>query len=228
MVFPTKPQGFIFDMDGLLIDSEPLWRRAEISILETVGVALTDELCKETMGTRLDEMVAYWYDRYPWTGKSQGEIGREILARVTSLIATEGEPLPGVVELLDQLVSQNENLGLASSSPCGLIEAVLDRLDLGQAFGVVCSAVDEKLGKPDPGVYLTTARKMGVEPHRCVAFEDSPAGVASAKAAGLWVVGVSRELEAGKLSDADLVLSSLEEVVNRFFTAEGRGPGADE
>ena len=200
-------------MDGLLIDSEPLWRRAEISTLKSVGIKLTDEMCKETMGTRLDEMVAYWYERFPWTGKSQEEIGSEILSGVMALIAVEGRPLPGVIEALDLLVAQNKCLALASSSPCELIEAVLDRLGLKQTFPIVCSAVNEELGKPDPGVYLTAARKMEITPDQCVAFEDSPAGVASAKAAGMSVVAVSQETEMEKLSEADLILNSLEDLV---------------
>jgi len=200
-------------MDGLLIDSEPLWRRAEISVLHAVGIPLTDEMCKETMGSRLDEMVAYWHARFPWTGKSQEKIGMEILDQVTALISNEGQPMPGVVEVLDLLVEQNKSLALASSSPCELIEAVLDRLDIKHAFPVVCSAVNEKLGKPDPGVYLTAASKLGIDPNRCVAFEDSPAGVASAKAAGMSVVAVSQETRKEKLFQAELVVDSLEELV---------------
>ncbi len=205
-----KTKACIFDMDGLIIDSEPLWRLAEISTLKTVGVALTDEMCKETMGTRLDEMVACWHRKFPWEGKSQATIAREILSRVTSLIAAEGRPLPGVIEVLDLLTEQEICLGLASSSPYELIEAVLDRLNLKQTFCTVCSAVDEKLGKPDPSVYLTTARKMGIAPSLCLALEDSPAGVASAKAAGMTVIAVSQETKKCKLSEADLVLNSLE------------------
>lgn len=200
-------------MDGLLIDSEPLWRRAEIATLHTVGIPLTDEMCKETMGTRLDEMVAYWYQRYPWTGRSQEDIGKEILSRVTALIASEGEPLPGVNEVLNLLVAQKEKLALASSSPCELIDAVLVRLEIKQAFPIACSAVNEKLGKPDPAVYLTAARRMGLSPGQCVAFEDSPAGVASAKAAGMSVVAVSMETAKDQLSAADLVMNSLEELI---------------
>jgi len=213
MVFQTNYKGFIFDMDGLLIDSEYLWRRAEIVTLQAVGVPLTDEMCKETMGTRLDEMVAYWYTKFPWTGRSREDIGSEILSRVTALIAAEGQPLPGVIEVLDLLMAQKRSLALASSSPCDLIEAVLIRLEIKKAFPVVCSAVNEKLGKPDPAVYLTAARKMGLSPGQCVAFEDSPAGVASAKAAGMSVVAVSRETEKDKLAAADLVLNTLEEFV---------------
>ena len=213
MIFSNNPEGYIFDMDGLLIDSEPLWRRAEIVTLQGVGIPLTDEMCKETMGTRLDEMVAYWYQRYPWSGRSQEDIGSEILRRVTELIATEGQPMPGVVEVLDLLLVQKKNLALASSSPCELIEAVLIRLGIKHAFPVVCSAVNEKLGKPDPAVYLTAARKMEIPPDRCVAFEDSPAGVASAKAAGMSVVAVSQETPKDQLSAADLIMNSLEEFV---------------
>ncbi len=213
MIFDNQPVAFIFDMDGLLIDSEPLWRRAEISVLATVGVQLTDEMCKETMGSRLDEMVAYWYARFPWTGKSQPEIAREILTRVTTLIMAEGEAMPGVQEILDRLLAQGMPLGLASSSPPELIEAVLTRLKIQSAFSVVCSAVDEALGKPDPGVYLTAARQLGVDPVLCVALEDSLAGVASAAGAGMMVVAVSPERGKNRFPQAFLEVRSLLELL---------------
>lgn len=213
MVFSSDIQAYIFDMDGLLIDSEPLWRRAEIATLQDVGVPLTDEMCKETMGTRLDEMVAYWYERYPWTGRSQEDIGREILRRVMALIEAEGKPMKGVMEVVERLETQKKQLALASSSPGELIESVLVRLGIKHLFPVICSAMEEERGKPDPAVYSTAVRKLGLLPKQCVALEDSPAGVASARAAGLSVVAVSMETEKEQLKQAQLILNSLDEFV---------------
>jgi mannitol-1-/sugar-/sorbitol-6-/2-deoxyglucose-6-phosphatase len=223
VIFSHNLQAYIFDMDGLLIDSEPLWRRAEISVLKTVGVPLTDDMCKETMGTRLDEMVAYWFQRFPWSGKSQNEVGGEILAEVTSLIAAEGLPMPGVREILELLMSRGEHLGLASSSPPALIEAVLTRLEIKSCFSVVCSAVDEQWGKPHPGVYLTTAKKMNADPALCVAFEDSPAGVESARKAGMTVVAVSPDCGQGKFVDAHWEVDSLVKLLP-LLTNQKKGP----
>ena len=180
----------IFDMDGLLIDSEPTWRRAEGQVFGSVGLELSDEQMSETMGLRTDEVVAYWFERHPWEGPSPDEVERTLIATVGAMLAEEGEALPGVYETLDRLAAAGFRLALASSSPPVLIDAVLRKLALTARFEVVCSAIHEKLGKPDPAVYLTTCRKLGIDPGRAVAFEDSPAGVRSARAAGLTVVAV--------------------------------------
>ncbi len=201
----------IFDMDGLLIDSEPLWRRAEIAAFATVGVALTDEMCKETMGQRLDSMVAHWRRRFHWDGPTDEEMGQDILERVTRLIAAEGEALPGGNALISRLRELGVPLGLASSSPLALIEAVLARLQLREAFTVLATAVDEVEGKPHPGVYLSAAQRLGVAPERCLAFEDSPAGVTAAVRAGMWVVAVPSGGDPELMGAATCLWGSLEE-----------------
>jgi len=183
-------QAIIFDMDGLLIDSEPLWRRAEMQVLNRLGVGLTNEMCKQTMGLRLDEMVDYWFDRFPWQGATADEVAIDILKAVTELVKTEGEALPGVDKLLRDLKNRQCKLAVASSSPYSLIQCVMTRLKLRDCFSVLCSAQDLELGKPHPGVYLEAARELEVDPKYCLALEDSPNGVKSALAAGMSVVAV--------------------------------------
>lgn len=180
----------IFDMDGLLIDSEPLWRQAERRVFRTVGVDLTDAMCHETQGLRSDEVVAYWYRRFPWTGKSRERVGAELIEAVIRLIVDAGEALPGVYDALSALRVSGLRLGLASSSPPRLIEAVVRKLGIEHCFAAMCSAVDHERGKPDPAVYLAAASRLEVAPAECVAFEDSVPGVRSAKAAGMRVVAV--------------------------------------
>lgn len=212
---PKNLAAVIFDMDGVLIDSEHLWRRSEMLVLNELGVPLTDEMCKQTMGLRLDEMVDYWFERYPWSGKSVQDVAAGILKEVVALVKAEGEALPGVDSLIKALGAGGQTLALASSSPEILIHCVLDRLGLGDAFSVVCSAEHEKLGKPDPAVYLTCARRLGVEPARCLAIEDSLNGVLSARAAGMQVVAVP---EAGNDEGFEVpIFSSLAEVEAWLF-----------
>ena len=117
----------------------------------------------------------------------------------------------GLARLLDLLADAGFRLALASSSPPVLIDAVLGKLGLGKRFEAIHSAIHEERGKPDPAVYLTTCRELGVDPGRCLAFEDSPAGVRSAKAAGLTVVAVPHEdVRNHPVYDlADQVLDSL-------------------
>lgn len=201
MVAPAPSiEAVIFDMDGVLLDSEPLWRRAEIAAFAAVGVTLTEDDCRRTMGRRIDEVVAHWHRERPWPDPDLDAVTDAVLDGVAALVAAEGVPLPGVAEA----VALAEELGLAravaSSSPRHLIEVTLDRLDLADAFPVVHSAEDEAAGKPDPAVYLSTAATLGVAPAACVAIEDSLNGLRSARAAGMAVVAVP---EAPLPADAD-------------------------
>ena len=180
----------IFDMDGLLIDSEPLWRRAEREVFARVGLELTDADCRRTTGLRADEVVRFWYAHHPWEGPDRAEVLRQLERRVTDLIQKEGRAMPGVVDAIGLLRDAGLRLALASSSPIELIEVALDTLGLGGVFEVVCSGADEAEGKPDPAVYLTTLRDLDLPADDCVAFEDSAAGVEAAVAAGIFTVAV--------------------------------------
>lgn len=204
----------IFDMDGLLIDSEPLWRRAEREVFATVGLELSEEDGEATMGMRTDEVVDWWYRRAPWTEPAPAAIAAAIVDRVTALIRSEGAALPGVEHALGSCRRLGLRLALASSSSLGLIDAVLEHLGLGDRFELRCSAESELLGKPHPAVFLSTARRLGVGPGDCVVLEDSQAGVAAARAAGMRVIAVPPEnlRDAPGYAAADVVLASLAEL----------------
>lgn len=216
----------IFDLDGLLIDSEPLWRTAEQEIFATVGVVLDDALCGETMGLRTDEVVAHWFAQLPWSKPSPEEVERRLISRVRELILTRGEAMPGVAEVLQRVRQAGLRLGLASSSPPMLIEAALERMGLAEAFEVTCSALHETHGKPDPAVYLTTARRLNVAPSECLALEDSRAGVRAARAAGMKVVAVPAPEQRGDpvFQEADLVVDSLTEVGSDALRCDASPP----
>jgi len=180
----------IFDLDGLLIDSEPLWRRAEMEVFAGVGLALTDEMCATTTGLRLDAVVEHWFERAPWEGRSRADVTAAIAARVAALIAAEAPILPGVEQALSVCERRGLPLALCSSSPTPVIDAGIARLGLAARWRVVCSAEGEPYGKPHPAVYLRTAERLGVPPERCLAFEDSLNGAIAAKAARMRVVAV--------------------------------------
>jgi sugar-phosphatase len=201
----------IFDMDGLLIDSEPLWQEAEIRVFTSVGVPLTRELCRETVGVRLDEVVRHWYEHYPWGGESLESVEARILEEVSRLIVNRGEPMPGVNEAIDRLGAAKYELAVASSSPMQLIQVALETFGLIDNFSVLHSAEMEGEGKPHPAVYLSTMSRLGVEPRDCIAFEDTVIGVRAAKSAGAWVIAVPDPADIANpaLADADVVLSSL-------------------
>jgi sugar-phosphatase len=203
----------IFDMDGLLIDSEPLWKAAEIEVFGALGVPLTPELCRQTTGVRLDGVVRHWFAQYPWRGPSHAEVESRVLEAVGRRIAEEGSLMLGVEATIETLLAARYELAVASSSPLGLMQAALTKLGIIDVFSVLHSAEEEAAGKPDPAVYLTTLRRLGVAAQRCIAFEDSVLGVQAAKAAGIAVVAVPDPAEASNpgFAEADLVLGSLTE-----------------
>ena len=208
----------MFDLDGLLIDSEPLWREAEIEIFGSIGVRLTDEMCASTMGMRIDEVVEHWYRLFPWEGLEKPEVERRVVDRLISLVREKGVPLPGIDTALTNFRSMGLRLALASSSTHRIIEAALDRLGLVDEFEVVRSAEDEIAGKPDPAIYLSAASALRVPPVNCIALEDSQNGVLAAKGAGMTCIAIP----AAKLDypsegpEADITLRSLEEVSTKL------------
>ncbi len=156
----------IFDMDGVLIDSEPLWRAAERQVFAEAGLDLTDADCELTMGMRTDEVIAYWFARSPWQGVSPDEVERRLIERMQILISTRGQPMSGLEHALDVVRNADLALALASSSSPILIETVLHTLGLTTTFEVVRSAIHESHGKPHPAVFLATARDLGFPPSR--------------------------------------------------------------
>ena len=203
----------IFDMDGLLIDSEPLWQEAEISVLGSLGVPLTRELCRQTLGVRLDGVVRHWYEEFPWQSESLEVVEAQILEVVTRLILERAKPMPGVREIISLLSAAKYELAVASSSPMQLIRTALEKFGIIEFFSVLHSADEEDEGKPNPAVYLTTMSRLGVDPIHCIAFEDSVLGVRAAKSAGARVIAVPdpADLSDPRFTDADVVLSSLTE-----------------
>jgi HAD superfamily hydrolase (TIGR01509 family) len=201
----------IFDMDGLLIDSEPLWERAELHVFQNVGVPITPELTKQTMGLRSDEVVRYWYERYPWANQTVEQVNDVLIQEVIQLINTDAQPRRGVEQIVKLFDELNLPMAVASSSPEVIIDAALRKLGIRKYLRVIQSAELEPFGKPHPGVYITTASKLGVLPTECLAFEDSPNGVLSAKAARLRCVAVPDEKLKGDpgFRIADLVIESL-------------------
>lgn len=205
----------IFDMDGLLIDTEPLWREAEISVLASVGVQITEQQALDTMGVRISQIVDLYYARHPWSGPSRAEVARRVEDYVIQHVSRSGEPKPGACEALAVAFDAHLPIAIASSSSERLIRAVVQRLNIGDYIEVICSAEVEEEGKPHPAVYLSTARRLGVPPESCLALEDSPNGVLSAKAAGMYCIAVPDPHMADdpRMCRADLRLDSLEAFV---------------
>lgn len=209
----------IFDMDGLLIDSEPFWRRAQEYAFGTVQVHLSQDDMRQTMGHRIDEVVAHWYRERPWKGATQKDIEALIVDKVIELSRAEGQPLPGVREILEFFKKKSLPMAIASSSCTEIINAVVDTLDIRDYFQHFYSAEHETHGKPHPGVYITTASLLGVPPHLCLALEDSPSGVLAAKAAKMKCVAVPshENRDHAYIQVADTRIDSLADFDEKLF-----------
>ncbi len=200
----------LFDMDGLLIDSEILWHKAELEIFGDLGVPISDTGDRSTKGMFVGEVVEYWFERFPWSGPSREEVVTLLLARVGDLVETEGRTLPGAQYAID-LCAQHGPLALASSTPLELIYRCLDHFGLRGYFQSVQSAEFETFGKPHPGVFLSAAASLDVAAVDCLVIEDSAAGVLAGVAATMTVVAVPTPEDAGQpaFAEADLILHSL-------------------
>ena len=180
----------IFDMDGVLVNSEPLWRRAMIKGFKTTGIDFTEDDCRKTTGRRFDEVVKFWLNTHKLHHIVPAELENEIIAELLILLEAEAEPIEGIMEILD-LCKQNKLLtGLATSSSNVLMHKVLKKLKLSTYFNALTSAEFLKYGKPHPEVFLNCANEMQCKPENCIVIEDSLNGVIAAKAAQMQVIAV--------------------------------------
>ena len=209
----------IFDMDGVLVDTEPVWRRVERDVFSRLGIDLSDEQLRETWGLRIGEVVDHWYKARPWDGIRPRAVERAIVRGMVEHARTDLIVLPGAVDAVRTAKSLGLRVAVASSSSRELIDAVLEQLDIAPLVDAVCSADDEDLGKPDPAVYRTAAKLCGAAPVECIAVEDSPNGVRSAKAAGMACVAVRSDqaLPAEAVAEADCVIDSLTQLTPQLL-----------
>lgn len=180
----------IFDMDGLLVDSEPWWRVAERNVFGRLSISPTEEDFEKMMGNRIQEVIANWYARHPWEDYDVAKTQNAIVDEVQRLVTGNAQLMPGVTETLEYFGGKNLPIALASSSPLRLINAIVDHYGIRKHFKVIRSAENEKQGKPHPAVFLSTAKELNVLPADCLVFEDSYNGLLAAKAAGMKCVVV--------------------------------------
>lgn len=203
----------IFDMDGLLIDSEPLWDQAELEVMASLGVDISrrDEL-PDTLGLRIDMVVDLWFAQQPWNGPDNAEVTQRIISRTLTLVEEKQPLLPGVLAAVQLCKAQGLKVGLASASPLHMLERVLAMFDLRDYFDALASAEQLPYSKPHPQVYLDAAAKLGVDPLTCVTLEDSVNGMIAAKAARMRsiVVPAHENREDTRWALANVKLDSLE------------------
>ena len=205
----------IFDMDGVLIDSEPLWKIAMEDVFKSVGCNLTRKDFQKTVGLRIDEVIRYWYCYSPWENATTDDVERRIIERMVELLTQNGKPLLGVIPTLEFLKSKGLKIGLATSSYTILINTVLDVLQIRHYFDFTHSAENEDYGKPHPAVYLTVARFLGVDSTKCLVIEDSLNGIISGKAARMKVVCIPEKTHSPepKLIVADFHFEDMQKML---------------
>lgn len=209
----------IFDMDGLLIDTEPHWQVIERKVLSEVGVEITPEMQHVTMGLRDDEQIKHWYGLYPWENPDFDAMSLRYNEIMVGFFKNKAKLMEGAIEALDFFREKCLPIALASSSTTELISAFLDKFSLREYFTVIVSAEKETYGKPHPAVFLNTAKKMHCDPVNCLVLEDSFHGMIAAKAAKMQTIAVPDKhgLSDPRFGAADLVLSSLKGLTEEVY-----------
>ncbi len=210
LTLPGRFCAAVFDLDGLLVATEPAWAAAEAALLAARGRGYTDADRLATIGRSLDESVTVYGARIGLPPSRLGDLRAELIARLLAQLPAV-EVMPGVHEIVPALAAVMP-LAVASSSPRVVVDAALAAAGLAGTFGVVISADDVDLPKPAPDAYLLACRRLGVAPSDAVAFEDSGPGIRAAVDAGLWCVAVPSD-PAIDSSAAHLTLTSMEAIV---------------
>jgi sugar-phosphatase len=204
-------RAIVFDMDGLLINTEPYWRKAEIEVFSTVGIELTEDDCRQTMGYRFQEVVDFWHTRKPWANKSKETVFNEVIESMEFYISTEAEMIAGADDAVRAAINHTSAVALASGSPMRLIQAVLRKLGMKDSIPCVLSAEFELWGKPHPAIFLRAAEKLSTSPQHCLVLEDSINGVIAAKAARMNCIAIPEHENKSnrRFAIADYCLNSL-------------------
>lgn len=209
-----KPTTVIFDMDGLLIDSEPLWEEAGKETLAEFGITLTDEQYHFSTGLRTKEWVDWWLTWFNIDKKHALTAELNIVKKAIDKIGAQGIALPGALDIFPFLKKRGYRIGLATSSPLALVRVVAEKLKINHYLEAIASAEMLNYGKPHPQVYLDCAEALGVSPLECVCFEDSFNGMIAVKAARMKcvVIPAKHQQHQTRWDAADLKLSSLLDV----------------
>lgn len=204
----------LFDMDGLLLDTEPLWGKSMLKVANHHNIPITQQQFKETTGLRIYEVTDYWSVKYPWAGSSAQQVAEDILDDIIASSRTNASVMKGVHNALELLKKHHFKIGLASSSPKRMIDALVKHFEIEQYFDRTTSADVVEMGKPHPAVFLHCAASLDATPLKCLVLEDSINGMIAGKAARMKVVVVPDELhfDDPRFSLADAKLRSMEDL----------------
>ena len=213
MPLTGRYRAVIFDMDGLLLDTETLWHDSEVELFGRRGIDFTRQDQLQVIGTSFDITARYFAERLGRPPEEGAALVEEMVALMHERVGRQVEARPGAVELVDRLRAVDGiRLGLASNSPRYLVDDALATSGLADAFDAIVTADDVERAKPAPDIYRLVCARLGVSPSEALALEDSASGVAAAKAAGLTCIAVPLFAETD-VSAADAVVDSLEDLL---------------
>lgn len=209
----------VFDMDGLLIDSQPFWQTAQLEILPRLGVSISRQDTIDTTGMRVDQIVKMCYVKFPRTGVSCEEVCEQIVERVIALVREHKPAMPGLQHAIEVCQQHGLRLALASSSPLSLIDATIQTLQLEGIFDAHLSGDKLRYPKPHPEVYLIACEALETEPQHCLAIEDSFVGLLAAKSAQMKTIVIPEPAVADQKQFviADRKLTSLLQVTPQLL-----------
>ncbi len=216
-----KFAAIIFDMDGLLVDSEPVWEMAEQAVIEAHGNTYDDEFRNALIGLRMDEFVA-GLRKYFQFEISNEEIYQEIIDKMLDFIPIHVKAQTGANELIQYVKEQDVTRAIASSSPQSIIDRTVTSKGWEDAFPRRYTADLVDKGKPAPDVYLYTAEKLGVKPENCLALEDSPNGARAAVSAGMTCYAIPDPSHSKKEAFADITPHVFDSLLDVLAELQGQ------
>ncbi|MBZ4667344.1 MAG: hypothetical protein PWP07_865 [Epulopiscium sp.] len=207
-------KAFIFDMDGVIIDSQPIHFEVDTMILKDMGVDIDQKELEKYAGRANEDIWSTLKEKYNLKPTVPEIIDRLVSKKVQIFRESDIGPIDGIIDLLKALHEAKIPMAVASSSPIELIETVMEKFNIRHYFSYIISGDEVHKSKPDPDIYLTAAQKIHVEPKDCVVLEDSKNGVLAAKAAGMKCIGFHNPNSGDQdLSNADVIVESIREVI---------------
>jgi HAD superfamily hydrolase (TIGR01509 family) len=198
----------LFDMDGVIVDSEPLWSKAEEQLLARRNLRYSPQLKTAMMGLDSSEAVGFLIKHYDLK-ENVSDVVAERNQLIADLFRQFLRPIPHALRLVRSVQAAEMKTGLVSSSPKKLVNLALSRLNITKLFDLILSGDQVARGKPAPDIYLTAARELGMNHENCLVIEDAPHGVAAAKAAGMCCLAISTSVSESELGEADRVVKGF-------------------